>query len=86
MQRLRAKRAQIAPADSHEGTNAAGADVYQGRGRFTGRNTVEVDTTHAQGTQRTHGAHNARTHAHTHTHTHTHTQLQLQQRQPTGEQ
>jgi len=53
MQRLRAKRAQIAPADSHEGTNAAGADVYQGRGRFTGRNTVEVDTTHAQGTQRT---------------------------------
>ena len=58
MQRLRAKRAQIAPADSHEGTNAAGADVYQGRGRFTGRNTVEVDTTHAQGTQRTH----ARTH------------------------
>ncbi|EOD06276.1 hypothetical protein EMIHUDRAFT_460130, partial [Emiliania huxleyi CCMP1516] len=43
MQRLRAKRAQIAPADSHEGTNAAGADVYQGRGRFTGRNTVEVN-------------------------------------------
>ena len=85
MQRLRAKRAQIAPADSHEGTNAAGADVYQGRGRFTGRNTVEVDTTHAQGTQRTHGAHNARMGHTTHSRTHARTQLQLQL-QPTGEQ
>ena len=43
MRRLRAKRAQIAPADSHTGTTATGADVYQGRGRFTGSHTVEVN-------------------------------------------
>jgi hypothetical protein len=42
MERMRRLRAEIAPADAHEGTAAAGADVFQGRGRFTGRNTVEV--------------------------------------------
>ena len=43
MRRMRAKRAQIAPADSHAGTTATGADVYQGRGRFTGPHTLEVN-------------------------------------------
>ena len=43
MRRLRAKRAEIAPVDSHAATTAVGADVYQGRGRFTGPHTVEVN-------------------------------------------
>jgi hypothetical protein len=43
MERLRKSRATIAPADGHEGTEAAGTHVYQGRGRFTGPNTVEVN-------------------------------------------
>ena len=43
MARMRKLRADIAPADSHDGTAAAGADVYQGRGRFTGPNEVEVN-------------------------------------------
>lgn len=43
MSRMRRLRAQIAPADSHEATVAAGADVFQGRGRFVGPNTIEVN-------------------------------------------
>jgi Pyridine nucleotide-disulphide oxidoreductase len=43
MERLRIKRAKIAPADGHPGTELAGAHVYQGRGRMTGPNTVEVN-------------------------------------------
>ena len=43
MRRLRELRAKIAPADGHEGTENAGAHVYQGRGRLTGPNTVEVN-------------------------------------------
>jgi pyruvate/2-oxoglutarate dehydrogenase complex dihydrolipoamide dehydrogenase (E3) component len=43
MERLRRLRAQIAPVDSHVATVATGADVYQGRGRFTGPDTVEVN-------------------------------------------
>jgi pyruvate/2-oxoglutarate dehydrogenase complex dihydrolipoamide dehydrogenase (E3) component len=43
MERLRAKRAKIAPADGHPGTEQAGAHVYQGRGRMTGPDTVEVN-------------------------------------------
>ena len=43
MARMRRLRAKIAPADSHEGTAGAGADVYQGRGRFVGPNAVEVN-------------------------------------------
>eukprot|EP00536_Pseudo-nitzschia_multiseries_P013313 jgi/Psemu1/245209/estExt_Genewise1.C_5600013 len=43
MRRLREKRAAIAPADGHPGTEAAGAHVYQGRGRLTGPDTVEVN-------------------------------------------
>ena len=43
MSRLREKRAEIAPADGHPGTEATGAHVYQGRGRLTGPNTVEVN-------------------------------------------
>ena len=43
MSRLRQKRAQIAPADGHPGTEAAGAHVYQGRGKLTGPNTLEVN-------------------------------------------
>ena len=43
MERLRKSRATIAPADGHEGTEASGTHIYQGRGRFTGPNTVEVN-------------------------------------------
>ncbi|KAJ1445970.1 mercuric reductase [Pelagophyceae sp. CCMP2097] len=43
MQRMRKLRAQIAPADAHVATTAVGADVYQGFGRFTGPNTIEVN-------------------------------------------
>ncbi len=43
MARMRRLRSSIAPADAHTATVSAGADVYQGRGRFTGRNTVEVN-------------------------------------------
>ena len=43
MSRLRQKRAQIAPADGHPGTEGAGAHVYQGRGKLTGPNTLEVN-------------------------------------------
>lgn len=43
MARLRQKRSDIAPADGHPGTEAAGAHVFQGRGRLTGPNTLEVN-------------------------------------------
>lgn len=43
MTRLREKRAMIAPADGHPGTEATGAHVYQGRGKLTGPNTLEVN-------------------------------------------
>jgi pyruvate/2-oxoglutarate dehydrogenase complex dihydrolipoamide dehydrogenase (E3) component len=43
MRRLRQLRAKIAPADGHGGTTGAGAHVFQGRGRFTGPNTVQVN-------------------------------------------
>ena len=43
MARMRRLRAKIAPADAHDGTVGAGADVYQGRGVFVGPNTVEVN-------------------------------------------
>jgi hypothetical protein len=43
MERLRQKRATIAPADGHPGTESAGTHVYQGRGRLTGPNTIEVN-------------------------------------------
>ena len=43
MKRMREKRAAISPADGHEGTTGAGAQVFQGRGRFTGTNTIEVN-------------------------------------------
>jgi pyruvate/2-oxoglutarate dehydrogenase complex dihydrolipoamide dehydrogenase (E3) component len=43
MQRVRQSRAKIAPADGHEGTESTGAHVFQGRGRLTGPNTVEVN-------------------------------------------
>ena len=43
MRRMREKRSEIAPADGHEGTTGAGAQVFQGRGRFTGPNTIEVN-------------------------------------------
>jgi hypothetical protein len=38
MKRMREKRAAIAPVDGHEGTVDAGAQVFQGRGRFARRN------------------------------------------------
>lgn len=45
MQRLRAKRTVIAPADGHAGSAGTGAHVFQGRGVFTGPNTVQVGST-----------------------------------------
>ena len=45
MARLREKRQAIAPADGHPGTVAAGAHVYQGRGKFTGPDTIRVGNT-----------------------------------------
>lgn len=43
MLRMRRLRAAIAPADSHEATAAAGAHVFQGRGRFASADTVTVN-------------------------------------------
>jgi len=43
MARMRRLRAKIAPADSHEGTAAAGAHVYQGWGKFVGPHEIEVN-------------------------------------------
>jgi len=43
MKRMRGLRANISPADGHEGTTATGAHVYQGRGRFTSNTTIEVN-------------------------------------------
>mmetsp|Transcript_22717 Transcript_22717/g.43152 ORF Transcript_22717/g.43152 Transcript_22717/m.43152 type:complete len:579 (-) Transcript_22717:18-1754(-) len=45
MQRLREKRTQIAPADGHTGTAGVGAHVFQGFGKFTGPNTIDVGGT-----------------------------------------
>lgn len=44
MERLRRLRTKIAPADGHEGTEKAGAHVFQGRGIFTGPNSIQVTT------------------------------------------
>uniref|UniRef100_A0A7S2XRM9 Mercuric reductase n=1 Tax=Attheya septentrionalis TaxID=420275 RepID=A0A7S2XRM9_9STRA len=43
MERLRKLRATIAPADGHGGTTSTGVQVFQGRGRFTSSDTIEVD-------------------------------------------
>ena len=43
MERLRRLRAVISPADGHEGTEATGTHVFQGRGVLTGPNTVKVN-------------------------------------------
>ena len=43
MERLRRLRAKISPADAVHITAGVGADVYQGRGVFTGPNTIEVN-------------------------------------------
>eukprot|EP00966_Prymnesium_polylepis_P014244 329120-Prymnesium_polylepis.2 len=43
MARLRRLRAAIAPADAHTGTEATGARVFQGYGKFTGADTIEVN-------------------------------------------
>ena len=43
MERMRRLRAKIGLVDSHEVTVAAGADVFQGRGRFVGPNELEVN-------------------------------------------
>lgn len=43
MSRMRKLRSHIAPVDGHDGTITAGAHVYQGRGKFIGPNTIEVN-------------------------------------------
>jgi len=43
MERLRRLRAKISPADAVHITAGVGTDVYQGRGVFTGPNTIEVN-------------------------------------------
>lgn len=42
MERMRECRARIAPADSYEGAQKLGVDVFQGRAKFVGPHTVEV--------------------------------------------
>jgi pyruvate/2-oxoglutarate dehydrogenase complex dihydrolipoamide dehydrogenase (E3) component len=42
MQRLREKRTHISPADGHPAGVVAGSHVFQGRGKFTGPNTIQV--------------------------------------------
>lgn len=42
MRRLREKRTVIAPADGHPGTAGAGTHVFQGFGKFTGPQTIQV--------------------------------------------
>ena len=43
MRRMRELRAKIAPVDGHASGVKAGSHVFQGRGRFTGPDTVEVN-------------------------------------------
>ena len=43
MERMRRLRAQLSPADSVHQLVERGVEVYLGQGRFTGRDTVEVD-------------------------------------------
>lgn len=43
MERMRRLRAKISPADSYETTNAVGTDCYQGKAKFTGKDTIEVN-------------------------------------------
>lgn len=43
MRRLRKLRTKISPADGHAGTAGTGAHVFQGRGVFTGPDTIQVD-------------------------------------------
>ena len=45
MRRMRELRAHIAPADGHALGVKAGSHVFQGRGRFTGPDTIEVNGT-----------------------------------------
>jgi pyruvate/2-oxoglutarate dehydrogenase complex dihydrolipoamide dehydrogenase (E3) component len=42
MRRMRQLRSQISPADGHDGTTITGAHVYQGFGKFTSPNTIQV--------------------------------------------
>lgn len=44
MERMRRLRAAIAPADSYEGTAAAGARMFSGRAVFTGPNSLKIVT------------------------------------------
>jgi pyruvate/2-oxoglutarate dehydrogenase complex dihydrolipoamide dehydrogenase (E3) component len=53
MQRLRKLRLHIAPADGHAGTTSTGAHVFQGYGRFTGPNTLQVERKCDDGTTET---------------------------------
>ena len=43
MSRMRRLRAKISPADGHGGTSGTGPHVFQGRGKFVDKETVEVN-------------------------------------------
>lgn len=45
MRRVRELRTKISPADGHAGTAGTGAHVFQGRGVFTGPDTIQVGET-----------------------------------------
>lgn len=45
MQRMRKLRAKISPADGHGGTAGTGAHVFQGRGVFVDKETIQVSST-----------------------------------------
>jgi pyruvate/2-oxoglutarate dehydrogenase complex dihydrolipoamide dehydrogenase (E3) component len=44
MRRVRELRAKIAPVDGHAASESTSAHVYQGRGKFTGPDTIQVTT------------------------------------------
>jgi len=43
MERMRRLRAKIAPADAISASSNLGVDCFQGKGVFTGKNTIEVN-------------------------------------------
>lgn len=43
MERMRRLRAEISPADAYSTSTSAGTDCYQGKAKFTGKDTLEVN-------------------------------------------